>query len=104
MLTWVNKKNEQCRFFINSKTNHYILTIGKFYYEYNRFNRDQLISSEELEHYSIINDDNVSEHIDFLKELSDKVTYIKPINNTVLNPKVKNEHVIRVINNCKIIY
>ena len=76
-MEWLNNKNEKCKFFLNHLTNHYTLVINGMYYEYNRFNKYNLIDDNELQHFSLINETNINNHFDFLKELSNKVKPFK---------------------------
>lgn len=82
-MEWTNNKNQRCKFFLNhnsnQKTSHYVLSINGMYFETNRFSRDHLIEDEELERFNTININNMHEHEEFLKDLSNKVLYYKSV-------------------------
>lgn len=78
-MEWINNSNKKCRFFLNNSTNHYTLVIGGFYYESKRFKTYDLLEDDELNQFNTINESNMYEHIDFLKELSNKVLPFKSL-------------------------
>ena len=102
-MEWINSKNQKCRFFFNTNSNHYVLSINGFYFEHNRMLRDNLITTEDLATFDSLNLYNMRDNIDFLKRISDEIKLFRNVNGELIRKKVaiqkKNNRTTK-INNC----
>lgn len=97
-MEWNNSKNQKCRFFFNTKTNHYVLSVNGMYYEHSRLHNNNLITDEELSTFDSLDVHNMRDNIDFLKRLSDE---INPFRNVNIKSIQKNNHEIIQNKSCK---
>ena len=103
-IEWNNSKNQKCKFFFNTITNHYVLSVNGFYFEHNRMLRNNLITNEDLATFDSLNLSNMRDNIDFLKRI------FKIVNGGLIRRKkeeIQNENdkiIIKKINKCTVYF